>query len=102
MRTPELQQYYDEHYRESDVIINTLPKTGQTLLQFMIVLLKRKGNVEGLNGIFSESPWLEMNFPQGDTEKEAHREDPKKVFELWEALPSPRVFKAHVQFYEVC
>jgi hypothetical protein len=102
MRTPALQQLYEENNRDSDVILNTFAKCGQTLLQFQLILLKRRGDLTDFPGLLTESPWLELILPSGETMEDVRRKSAQEMFREWQKLPDPRVFKAHLTWDEVC
>jgi len=95
------QQYVDEHMRATDVVINTMPKTGQTLLQTMLVAVKHKGAWPGTTALLDESPWVEVNFVAEDTDGNARLRDRDEQVAHFERVASPRVFKQHVAWSEV-
>jgi len=96
------QQYVDEHLRPTDVITNTLPKCGQTMLQALLFAIKRRGNVALHDQtLINVSPWIEVAYPKvmpdGTLALPTHE---MQIMEL-EECDDPRVFKQHVPWSEV-
>jgi hypothetical protein len=91
-------QWFDENMRPTDVITNTLPKCGQTMLCTLLVSIKRKGHLT--KTLFDECPWIETIVPaeKGGVIVKPSIEEHKESIEI---LDNPRIFKQHVDWSEV-
>lgn len=72
--------------RADDVFISSYPRSGTTLLQYMVHLLVHDGD-SGFDHISDVAPWFERDLSLG-----------RKTAEDLHAMPSPRVFKSHLPF----
>jgi hypothetical protein len=90
---------FEPTVRDSDVLISTSAKCGQTWLQTLLFHFKTQGREPDLYGksIWELSPWLEL--PGGTMG--FNPEDRQERLARFEALPDPRVFKLHVIWPEI-
>lgn len=77
--------------RPDDIFIVSFPKSGTTLMQMMLYQMTSDGDM-GIPHIDSVCPWFEYEFMH-------HRGDSTQ--ELFESLPSPRIFKSHLQYEDL-
>jgi len=96
-----LQQYYDQTARASDVIVNTVPKSGTTLLQVLLLSLKLNGDFSSLKTYTDGSPWLERPLPVVTADGSLSHRANKDIFKSLDTLSEPRILKQHVLWSEI-
>eukprot|EP01094_Clydonella_sp_ATCC50884_P020971 TRINITY_DN4491_c0_g1_i1.p1 TRINITY_DN4491_c0_g1~~TRINITY_DN4491_c0_g1_i1.p1 ORF type:complete len:312 (+),score=100.67 TRINITY_DN4491_c0_g1_i1:53-988(+) len=97
MQSGYLLQQMERRLRPSDVIVNTLPKCGQTWLTALLMSIKLRGDFSSVNHMFEHVPWLEVTWP--DEEYNMIPLD-TRVAQM-EAVGEPRVFKMHVDWEDL-
>jgi hypothetical protein len=71
--------------RPDDVFVATYPRSGTTLMQWLLHLLHNGGEPGELRHLNEVSPWFERGLSTGEL-------TPARI----DALPNPRVFKTHL------
>jgi hypothetical protein len=77
--------------RSDDIFIVSYPKSGTTMMQMMLYQLFTDGSLN-ISHISSVCPWFEYEYMN-------HGSDSTR--ELFESLPSPRVFKSHLHYEDL-
>lgn len=90
---------FKEIVRDTDILIVTEPKSGQTWLMNFLYHLKTKGKSAdfGGKGLLGAMPWIEIPFNPADMEP-YKSEDRIKMFE---SIDNPRIFKMHVRWSKI-